>query len=175
VIVVTCAKCGLTIRSAGDGLEHLLGQGSDWYPDRYPCPRCAAKARILVGGDYPENAVDLNPEEMFAAFHGLGMPAEREFGETVVRGAMNGAKIRKVHTRSVGKGRCCVDRIELEDGTTLYLGASTYGAVVYRMSAVHSYADSVLKDMESKNAKSTRCTDSSGAAKGPRGEEEGSP
>ena len=53
----------------------------------------------------------------------------------------------KVHGRQLrGKTRYFVNYFEMPNGTRLYLGASPAGALIYRISKKHSYAEAVSED-----------------------------
>jgi len=150
MIVFACQKCSHSIRTVGEDAEALLGQDSIWWPDRYPCPFCGALTSMSLNA--VGVVVDLTPQEAMAAFGGLGLPLERECGELAVKHAFDSMRVKAVHTKMVNRKCCCLESIEFEDGTKLYLGSSFYGAVVYRIAKPHSYTSSVLQEMEKRNA-----------------------
>jgi hypothetical protein len=133
---------GITVVDV-DEAESLIGPKSEWYPDKYPCPtcgeRCAFSTRKL---DERRTQHFLNPMEAFVAFSGAGLPSEDECSSARVRGLLETKRVKSVVTRHIrGTSRCTLDCIELEDGTKLYLGASTHGACVYRVQSPHIYAE----------------------------------
>lgn len=143
MIIIACKDCGTAVRVTGEHeeLSHLLGEmNTDWYPDKYPCPTsmCQGKAEFMEGIEPGAmNALtlyDLTPHEAFGAFHGLGLPGERDCGPTAVEKALLEHRIVKVHCALVrGASRSVLYHLELEGGTVVYLGASPFGAVVYRI------------------------------------------
>ena len=151
MIIIACATCASAIRVVGeiDEVQFLLGKKSDWYPDRYPCWKdCDGLAQYMQAIEATAlsvlDLVDLTPHEAFIAFHGMGLPAERECSPSAIQKAFEESPVKKVHARQIkGSHRSCVDLIELEDGTRVFLGSSAHGAVVYRISSPHSYAEAV--------------------------------
>jgi hypothetical protein len=152
MLIIACQKCGTAVRTVGEfgEVQHLVGPGSDWYPDKYPCHKAGCDGTgVIVTNTEPKvlqslDIVDLTPQEAFVAFHGMGLPTEHECGVMAVDRAFEASPVAKVHARNIkGTGRCAIDNIELEDGTKIFLGCSTHGAVVYRISKPHSYAEVV--------------------------------
>lgn len=149
MIVIACLKCSMALRTSGDPAEvhTLLGQGSEWYPDKYPCPRdgCPGPAEYCMSIDSMAFSAlevhDVTPQEAFAALEGLGLPPERDCGETAVRAALE-KKITGAGTRQIrGMSRTVIEWLEFEDGTRMYLASSAEGAVAYRLSKPFSYAE----------------------------------
>lgn len=141
MIMIVCKKCGVAIRTSGDSeqIENLFGERSQWYPDKFPCPNAFC-------GGYGEftNAIepealkcltiyDLAAEEAFAAFSGLGVPEERDCGPVAIEKAF-AKPIKKINSKIVpGSNRSVIYWIEFEDNTRMFFGASSYGAIVYRI------------------------------------------
>jgi hypothetical protein len=149
LIIIACFKCNIALRTSGDEEEvhTLLGAGSEWYPNKYPCPRfgCTGLAEYSTGIQPTALAAlelhEVTPQEAFAAFEGLGLPPERDCGETAVRGAFE-KKVTNVGVRQLrGRNRSVIDWIEFEDGTRLFLAASGDGAVAYRLAKKFSYVE----------------------------------
>lgn len=149
MIVIACLHCNVAIRTVGDEAEvyQLVGHGSEWYPDKYPCPTagCPGLAQYLEAID--PNAArqlvihDVTPQEAFAAIEGLGFPVERDCSETAVRQVFE-HKITKTGVRQVrNSNRSIIDWIEFDNGVRMYLAASSDGAVVYRLAGQHSYVE----------------------------------
>jgi hypothetical protein len=139
VITIVCTSCGTAIRTSGEYAEVdlLLGEKSEWYPDKYPCANCPAKAALIDNIDPSAlKALDLyemTAQEAYGAFNGLGLPEERECGPMAVGDAFK-SSVKKVHCELIkGTNRSVVRHIELEDGTRVYFGSSPYGATVYRI------------------------------------------
>lgn len=151
MIIIACLKCNVALRTVGEDAEvhQLVGQGSEWYPDKYPCPTdgCPGPAEYCTGIQPSALAAmtlyEVTPQEAFSAFEGVGLPPERDCGETAVRLAFE-KKIVGLGTRQLhGKNRTVVTWIEFEDGTRAYFGASSEGALVYRLSKRFSYVENV--------------------------------
>ena len=161
MIVVTCLACELLIRvmpegESSDELEHLVGSRSDFWPDKYPCPRCGKNGQGL-----PEREVDtrvyqvmelrdVTPKEAFAIFNGMGFPDEQQCSMETLRTLLLEHPVRRVVGRDVvGMARSIVDHLELWDGSRVYLGAATEGAVVYRITRPVSYTAKQLEAHDS--------------------------
>jgi hypothetical protein len=78
----------------------------------------------------------LTPQEAFSALHGVGLPAERDCGEEVVRTLLLSQRVVKAEVRQVrNSNRAIVHSLTFEDGRRLYLGSSPEGAIAYRIAA----------------------------------------
>lgn len=143
MIVIACKDCATAVRVTGEHeeLSHLLGEmNSDWYPDKYPCPTAACKGKAEFMESIEPSALrmlnlyDLTPHEAFAAFHGLGLPEERDCGPTAVREVLLKHRIKEVDVQLIrGSNRSVIYQLVLEGGIILYLGSSPFGATVYRL------------------------------------------
>jgi hypothetical protein len=146
-LIVHCQGCGALYRCFGD--TGLVGEGSSWWPTDYVCPMCQGNAVGMHEEDLPramQTALikDLLPEELFAALHGMGMPEDRHATADSVKDMLLTKKITSVLLTDVkNTERCVIDKVVFEDGTKLYLGASTLGAVVYRVTAPVKYSERV--------------------------------
>lgn len=139
MITIVCSACGTAIRTSGeyDEVDVLLGEKSEWYPDKYPCPCCPAKAAMV---DAIEPAAlksldlyEMTAQEAYGAFNGLGLPTERECGPLAVAEAFK-SPVKKINCELIkGTNRSVMRSIELEDGTRVYFGSSSYGATIYRI------------------------------------------
>lgn len=151
-VACTSVDCDFVARVHGPDVEevdHLIGPGSQWYPDKYPCPlcgeRCAISTRCL---EEKPNTVDLTPQEAFIAFSGAGLPGEAECSSTRVEKLLTEHPIMRVHTRHIrGTNRCTLDRLELDDGSILHLGSSVHGACVYRVQVPSNYTEDTEVDI----------------------------
>ena len=145
MIFITCPSddCGFVARIHVDDVpeaDSLIGPGSDWYPDNYPCPRCGEKSSFNVRSDPMSRFTDLTPKEAFVAFSGVGLPSEQECSASKVRTLLLENKIKDVTTKHInGTSRCLLETIELDNGMVLYLGSSALGACVYRVKEPKSY------------------------------------
>lgn len=155
MIVVTCLPCAFVIRvmpaqitetSSTQELRQLVGDLSSFWPDQYPCPRCGKMVRGIWESEADPRALQLmalqeaTPQEAFAAFSGLGFPDEQHCSLATVLALLLEHPVRRlVGSDIAGAERAVVDSIELWDGTRLHFGASSYGAVVYRITRPISY------------------------------------
>ena len=151
MIFIVCKTCGTAIRTSGepDKIYSLFGEGSDWYPDKFPCPElgCGRNAEFIEHVESMALATlkihDLSPEEAFSAFSGLGMPDEHECGPLAVQEALK-SPIKNIDAKILkGSNRSIIYWLETEDGTRIYLGSSPYGAIVYRIANRHYYSAGV--------------------------------
>lgn len=152
MIYIVCKTCkrGLRVASTTPGeVSALLGPGSEYHPDKYPCYLCGESHGVFAAFMDASAAatldlVDVNPQEALAAMHGLGLPAEQDCSAAAVQQLLEGKKIHRVRTQTIRNShRCVIEFIELEEGVRVYFGASTHGATIYRVSKVVSYADRV--------------------------------
>jgi hypothetical protein len=159
MIVVSCLPCALAIRVMPSSVSsmpalrevrELVGDQSDFWPDKFPCPRCEKMCKGLLEEMVDARVYtrmelrDLTAVEAFAAFNGMGFPDEQRCSLTAVRELLSAYPIRKVNGSEVsGQERAVLDSIELWDGTVLHLGASPAGAVVYRVVRPPNYAAKV--------------------------------
>jgi hypothetical protein len=146
MILIACLKCGAAVRTVGDAAEHLLGPQSEWYPNKYPCPRaeCSGVCEYLQGVESSALQMleihDLSPEEAFIAFNGLGFPEEHDCGRTAVEKLFAEKRVKSVKVRQLPRqNRSVLEYIIFDDDTRLFLASSTEGATVYRVSKPHSY------------------------------------
>ena len=157
MILVLCKACCLAVRviptdvtkaTSAREVTDCVGERSDFWPDRFKCPRCDAPARGFL-----ENAVDpavlslmevkdLTAMEAFAAFWGMGLPEHRQCSFEDLELLLREKPVRRLHGHSVsGSEAHVLESIELWDGTRVFLGASPEGAVVYRVRPPFSYAN----------------------------------
>lgn len=150
IIVCTACKAGLRVGPGAEGeSEMLFGQGSDYYPDKYPCFRCEKNIAKFVPAMSSDalaqlDLFDVTPTEAFAAINGLGIPGEQECSAAAVKRFTEGRTVKSINVRQIRNShRCLIDGIVLDNGVTLYLGSSALGATVYRVALPHSYVESV--------------------------------
>lgn len=162
MIVVVCLPCSLVVRvmplnasspASTQELEQLVGTRSDFWPNRYPCPRCGANAQGMLERAADPNALallklqDLTPQEAFAAFNGCGFPDEQHCSMAAVQALLLEQPIRRVVGTDVrGAERIIVDHFELWDGSRVYFGSGGDGAVVYRITRPVSYTKKALAE-----------------------------
>lgn len=146
-MIIVCSACGMGLRVQGDPEEilYLLGEKSDFWPDKYPCPTCAAKCKAFLECEIDTPAlalmtmIDLTPQEAYAALFGLGLPEERSCCAEVVEALFKEHGIVAKGRQHHGVLRYYLDELTLKDGTRFFLAPSPYGAVIYRVSKPHSY------------------------------------
>lgn len=155
MMTILCSACSLGLRVNGDPEEayHLVGPGSCYWPDKYTCFQCEGRAHGM-----PEQQVDLtilarmtvidvSPQEAFAALNGMGVPTEKSCTKEDLNELFDVHRVKRVIGRNiVGTTRCIVDALELDDGTKVYLDASTEGATAYRVTRPHSYVKQLEND-----------------------------
>lgn len=149
IIHTSCGQ-GLRVSPGEEGeAEHLFGKGAYGYPDGFRCFVCGAKAAEILSVVDAETMqsldfYDVSPQEAVAAMNGLGLPFEQDCGAAAVERLFLEKKVRRVVTRPIrGSHRCTVQSFEFEDGTKAYLGASSHGATVYRVSPKNDYLSRV--------------------------------
>lgn len=157
MIVVICPRCALALRIIGGSEEvhELVGERSEFWPDRYPCPRCGSLAVGCLELEAPAIELerlrvrDLTPQEALAAFHDLGLPDEQVCNKALLECLLREQPIRRIGAKDIdGARRCYLHHIELWDGTKIFFGAGSGGAVVYRVAPPFSYADKVSHELD---------------------------
>lgn len=153
MITLACLECHLALRTSGEPVEvdFLVGMRSDWYPDRYPCPRSGCKGTMTLT-DVIESKVlpllevhDLTPQECFQALKGMGLPEEKQATIDVIVKCLEGKKIVSFEAEPVANSpRTVIRSILMEGGVRLYLGSSPQGATVYRIANSRSHVSEVL-------------------------------
>lgn len=152
-MIVFCSSCYAAVRvlDSDDRAEMLVGRRSDFFP-HYPCLQCTDKKNALYEeSEFAQDLYaklrirDLSSEEYFRALMGLGTPDEMVCAAEVVRDLLLSQRIKGVHGQDVvGTGRFQIQSLELADGTSLHLGASAHGAIVFRITRPVSYVRKVL-------------------------------
>jgi hypothetical protein len=130
----------------------LVGKHSEFWPDKYECPKCGGRAVGQHEEDLPRAfqtaaIIDLTAEELFTALNGLGLPDEEPASAETVKSLLLNEKITAVSARNISNTkRCTIDSITFSSGVRICLAASTYGAVVYRVIQPPAYAKRVLQE-----------------------------
>lgn len=154
MIIIVCKECGTAVRTSGEHeeVDCILGTKCDWFPDRYPCPSAGCRGlgemvdQLEPGASQYIDLHDLTVQEAFAAFHGLGMPEERDCGPTAVTEAFK-VPVKSLDAKLLkGSNRTIIYSIEFENGTRMYLASSAYGALVYRIATPRKYSDEVTDE-----------------------------
>jgi len=143
---VICTNCREGLRVVGE-----LAEVKSLIEDRaeHRCYACGGECEVGLFADNDlireKRIRTLTPMEAHLALEGLGLPEERECAAEIVVGVFQQKKVTNVLARSVpNTGRSVIDSIEFEDGTTVFLGSSTHGALVYRIRRPHSYTEAAL-------------------------------
>lgn len=161
MIVITCLPCSLALRVMPEvvtdpnsvrELEYLVGRQSDFWPNKYPCPRCGENGSAIDEREADPRAlqllelVDLTPAEAFSVLNGLGFPDEQRCTLEVVEELLQKTAVRRVVGRNVaGMERTVIDALELVDGTKVHFGSGADGAVIYRITQPVSYTRKALE------------------------------
>jgi hypothetical protein len=149
-IVIVCLECGLAIRVIGNQEEAalLIGDHSDMWPDKYSCPRCEKQADGMLETEIEAEVMDrldirdLNPQEAYAAFNGLGLPDEQKCGLEAATELFKKFPVRSIVGKNVpGTTRCVVYELQLTDGTRICFTSSPSGACIYRIVRPTSYTE----------------------------------
>jgi len=136
MITAVCIDCQLALRTICEPSEGtILMEAAN--EETAICPKCSGPVEFYPSiSDVAFNSMDihdLNYKEMYAALHGLGLPEERECSPSAVRELFK-KSIKSVDvTHLKGSHRSLINSIEFVDGTTLYIGASPFGAIIYRI------------------------------------------
>lgn len=147
MIAIVCTACKKMLNVVGEvsEVDMLVGQRSDFWPNKYVCFSCSGPAEGFLTPEVSAAAIreldvyDVTPQEAFAALGGLGIPAERTCCADVVVPLFEAVGLKVKGKELRGMTRYFLDEIEMPDGTKLFLGASPHGAVIYRITRPHSY------------------------------------
>ena len=150
MILIVCPACTTALRVTGDHEEadSLVGQNSDFWPDKFECWSCRGKAAGIMELEFtsqvPLTLINVSPHEALLAVTGSGLPGERACDKVTVEQALREHPVLRIAGKDIlGTQRVLIDYIELWDGSRVYLGASNEGAVVYKITRPHSYAAQV--------------------------------
>lgn len=150
MIAIVCTSCKHCIHVIGEmsEVDLLVGQRSDFWPDKYKCWACG---KYMEGFLAPEISYavlnelfiyELSPNETFAALMGLGLPEERAVDADTILELFEKVGLKVKGKAYRGQSRYFIDEIEFPNGMKLHLGASPQGAAVYRITKPHSYTRS---------------------------------
>lgn len=141
--VCSCLRFAIRVMGGVEDRDTLLGTCT---PHAHPtCPECGGP---LVAAAFVDAALlsrvqhvlrELSPMEAHLAFEKMGFPEERSCGEDTVRAVLC-QKVTSVHVHEIrGTGRTVLESLTMEDGTTVFLSGSGWGALVYRVRKPHPY------------------------------------
>lgn len=147
MISVVCTACKKSLHVVGEmsEVDQLIGQRSDYWPDKYTCFSCGSPASGFLTPEISAAALaeldiyNVTVQEAFAALNGLGVPAERVCCADVVEPLLEGLGLKVKGKEYRGTQRYFLTELELPDGTKLHFGASPQGAAIYRITKPHSY------------------------------------
>lgn len=147
MIAVVCTTCKKALHVVGEmsEVDQLVGQRSDFWPDKYICFSCGGAATGFLTPEISAAALNeldiynLTPQEAFAALNGLGIPEERVCCAEVIVPALEALGLKVKGKEFRGMARYFLDELELPDGTKFFFGASPQGAAIYRITKPHSY------------------------------------
>ena len=151
MIVIACVACRQALQVTGDPEEiaSLLGESSEFWPDKYRCHSCGKSAQYCLTAEVSELAftkllvTNVTAQEAYAALNGFGLPDERMCCEEVILPLFTQAGIKVKGGRPRGQTCFRLEELTFADGTTLFLAPSAQGAVIFRVRKPHSYADEV--------------------------------
>lgn len=155
MITLACLTCHIALRTSSENyeeLDFLVGMNSEWYPDRYPCPRSGCQGKMTLTDTIAAHELelleihDLTPQEAFQAIQGMGLPGEKDCNVENVRQFFM-SPIREVDVSPLpGTDRSIVRSLTAADGTRLFLGSSPFGVVVYRIAPPRRITQEILDE-----------------------------
>lgn len=145
MILVRCTACSSCFRLMQD--ECMVGSSSEFWPDKYVCPSCGAAAQGMREDDVEGcvDAIDIEPTELYAAMHGLGLPSEMVCEEGAVVSLLTSGISRVVGFMIPNTTRFVLEHLVTADGTRVFFGSCPHGAVVYRIARKPEYARKILE------------------------------
>ena len=151
MIIIACLRClnAIRVMSLAPGeIESLFLSIPSW--PVVACPTCGERAQGMNTNEVAEAVLkaltvrDLSPVEAHAAILGVGFPEEHRCDGDRLSELLKAQPFRRLVGQDIpNTDRFCVDFMELGDGSRIYFGSSTHGAVIYRISRPGSYADKV--------------------------------
>lgn len=154
MIILPCLSCNFGLRVLGEPREVdvLVGQQSEFWPDKYACPKCGASVTGISEAEAEQRVlmlmqlVTVTPQEALIALHGAGLPDERIASIEVLKELLEPLGIRFSGRQVQGAPRVLLDSLTLPDGTTLHFGSSALGAAVFRITPKTSFTQRVLHE-----------------------------
>ena len=148
-----CPNADFAVQAVGDLDEiHKLLSGPTSSHAETKCPECGTPIWRASAIDQEvqlrvrEVFRTLTPHEVYLALEGLGFPEERVCTAEAASELFRTQRVTKTHIIDIlGTGRSVVDHIVFEDGTTLFLSGSAWGAIIYRIRKPRPYANKELK------------------------------
>jgi len=147
MISIVCTDCKKALNVVGEmsEVDQLVGQRSEYWPNKYTCFSCGGVATGFLTPQISAAALgeldiyDVTVQEAFAALNGLGIPEERVCCADVIVPMLTALGLKVKGKEYRGMTRYFLDELELPDGTKFHFGASPQGAAIYRITKPHSY------------------------------------
>ena len=121
-----CSKCNFYVRVTGciDELDDLARK-------EYSCPECDVRLEVNGKRLPGRTFVVLTKSQFISAINGMGLPSETVTHVEPIVAMLKSSRV--VDVKAFERdGRCFIHEISLDNGVTLHLAASGYGAVVYK-------------------------------------------
>lgn len=154
LVICTSPACGAQYRCIGGPreIETLVGKYSEFYPDKYRCPSCMSPAQFAYEAYVNPSTLtklrDLEAQELFRGMHGLGLPEEQICDAETVTKLLTEQKVKRVVGQQIrATARFNLEYIEFESGHRMYFGASTHGALIYRITEPMNHTDKALEEL----------------------------
>jgi len=140
-----CDSCLTVVRVSGDHESMPLVTDHSLWKDGHPCVRTECSSQMYRLKNYEGACVmdaskygvfrilNLTAEECFSAMCGYGLPGEVGSEPENVKALLLSSAIVDVSTCTSPSGKTVLDRLDLNNGVSLYLAASSYGPVVFKI------------------------------------------
>lgn len=140
---IVCERCPFGLEVMGE-----LKDVSDLRSSNQVCPECGGpctKSKFIDQEARGARTIRrLNPQEAHLVFEGMGFPEERACVDEIVAQELTTKRVVTVRGVTIpNTARTVVHELVLEDGTTMFFGASSHGAVVYRIRKPNPYSSQV--------------------------------
>lgn len=139
MILYHCSECSVTFRCICEPDEVATLRTAE-ATSECKCPYCDKKLVPYMEHDADETllkrVVDLSYSEMFPMLMGLGLPAQRDCNLELIKEILNKNTITSIagtEIDTISGKRSIIHSIKLSNGTALYFGSSSHGAVCYRI------------------------------------------
>jgi hypothetical protein len=156
LVICTSTECKTVTRLLSREVRELIslvGSESEWWPNKYRCPRCEGQAtgtyeaEIDLASLRGFSMLELEAPEFFRFMMGVGLPEEQNCRIEVLQKIFREGKVKNLAGHPIpGTTRFCLEWLEMEDGTHLYFGSSTHGATIYRIANRPDYTKKALEN-----------------------------
>ena len=157
VVCSNMAACTSVFRVMGEWqeIQSLVGPRSEFWPLGYTCPKCSGPAQGVMESEIDLRLLagvpvrDIEAQEMYRAQYGMGLPEEMDCRREIIEQTLRENPIKKIAGHEVpGANRFVLEHLELWDGTKVYFGGSSHGAIITRIVPLQSHVTRVLKEHE---------------------------